>query len=101
MTRASRRDLNIAFAALVVAALAAVVVVVVGVQRTENKSPTARGEAIFQSGVDADGKPISHSVSGGGMMGGGCASCHGSDGHGRSTQQFTSPSITYSNLTDP
>jgi len=114
VTRASRRDLNIAFAALVVAALAAVVVVVVGVQRTENKSPTARGEAIFQSGVDADGMPIPRAESqsgGGGMMGGGvmgggmmrlsCASCHGSDGHGRSTQQFTSPNITYSNLTDP
>ena len=88
-----------------VAALAAVVVV--GVQRTENKSPTARGEAILRSGVDADGKPISRSASGGGMMGGGgmtgggCANCHGSDGHGRSTQQFTSPNITYSNLTDP
>jgi len=43
---------------------------------------------------------------GGGVMGGGvmrlsCASCHGADGHGLATQQFTSPNITYSNLTDP
>ena len=43
---------------------------------------------------------------GGGMMGGGmmrlsCASCHDTDGHGLTTQQFTSPDITYANLTDP
>ena len=38
---------------------------------------------------------------GGGMMGAGCATCHGSDGHGRTTPTFTSPNITYGNLTDP
>jgi mono/diheme cytochrome c family protein len=43
---------------------------------------------------------------GGGVMGGGmmrlsCASCHGTDGHGLATKQFTSPDITYANLTDP
>ena len=38
---------------------------------------------------------------GGGMMGGGCATCHGSDGRGRSTMMFTAPDITYVNLTDP
>jgi len=109
MARAPGRDLKIGLAALVVAALAAIVVVVVGVQRTESKSPTARGEAIFQSGVDADGNPIARSGSaggggmmdGGGMMGGGCAGCHGTDGHGRTTPAFTSPNITYGNLTDP
>ena len=31
---------------------------------------------------------------------GGCASCHGWDGHGRRTMMFTTPNITYSNLTD-
>ena len=34
-------------------------------------------------------------------MRGGCASCHGSDGRGRTTPTFTAPNITYSNLTDP
>jgi hypothetical protein len=38
---------------------------------------------------------------GGGMMCLSCASCHGADGHGLATQQFTSPNITYANLTDP
>ena len=37
----------------------------------------------------------------GAMMGGGCAGCHGSDGHGRSTSTFDAPNITYANLTDP
>ena len=35
------------------------------------------------------------------MMRAGCATCHGADGHGRTTPTFTSPNITYSNLTDP
>jgi cytochrome c1 len=34
-------------------------------------------------------------------MAAGCASCHGLDGHGRVTQTFTAPDITYANLTDP
>jgi mono/diheme cytochrome c family protein len=38
---------------------------------------------------------------GGGMMVAGCATCHGPDGHGRTTPMFSSPNITYSNLTDP
>ena len=38
---------------------------------------------------------------GGGMMDSGCASCHGTDGRGLTTQRFTSPDITYANLTDP
>lgn len=38
---------------------------------------------------------------GAGMMAGsGCATCHGSDGHGRATMMFTAPDITYANLTD-
>ncbi len=35
------------------------------------------------------------------MMMGGCASCHGSNGHGLKMMMFTSPNITYANLTDP
>ena len=38
---------------------------------------------------------------GGGMMRLSCASCHGTDGDGLTTQQFTSPNITYANPTDP
>lgn len=74
-------------------------------------SPVAIGEAIFQTGVGPNGRAVPRTSSqgggmmGGGMMGGGmmasgCASCHGVDGHGRATQQFTSPNITYANLTD-
>jgi mono/diheme cytochrome c family protein len=40
-------------------------------------------------------------MGGGGMMAGGCATCHGADGHGRTTPTFTSPNVTYGNLTDP
>jgi hypothetical protein len=40
-------------------------------------------------------------VMGGGMMRLSCASCHGVGGHGLATQEFTSPNITYSNLSDP
>lgn len=34
-------------------------------------------------------------------MSGGCASCHGTDGHGRRMMMFSAPDITYGNLTDP
>jgi hypothetical protein len=36
-----------------------------------------------------------------GMMAGGCATCHGADGRGRTTTSFSAPNITYANLTDP
>lgn len=109
-------QLYIAGVALGVAALATVAVLLIGTHSqtssfTTGSSPVALGEAVFQSGLGPNGVPIprTESHSGGGMMGGGmgqmmgggCASCHGSDGHGLSTQQFTSPNITYSNLTDP
>ncbi len=114
----SRSALLIALVALGVAALAAGAVLLIGAHRQSPASVTgtsqvALGEAIFQSGLGPDGAPISRSASqggggmaGGGMMAGGmmqlsCASCHGSDGHGLSTQQFTAPNITYANLTDP
>jgi cytochrome c oxidase subunit II len=109
MARSRRTDLTIAAVALIVAGVALVGALVVTSQRSTNASPVSRGEAIFQSGVDASGNLIPRSSSGGGMMGGsgmmggggGCANCHGSDGHGRTTATFTSPNITYGNLTDP
>jgi len=112
MGRSRRTDLTIAGVALVVAIAAAVGALVVASQRSSSASPVSRGEAIFQSGVDANGNPIprlgsgggmmgSGGMMGGGMMGDGCAGCHGSDGHGRRTATFTSPNITYGNLTDP
>jgi cytochrome c oxidase subunit 2 len=105
-------QLVIAGVALGVAALAAVAMLLIGTHRQASSSatgtsPVAVGEAVFQSGVGPDGASIPRTASqGGGMMGGGmmnagCASCHDTNGHGRSTQQFTSPNITYSNLTDP
>jgi hypothetical protein len=87
-------------------ALAAVVgfVLVTASSRPQSGSPAARGEVIFQTGRDASGRVIPRTgtggMMGGGMMGGGCASCHGADGRGRSTAYFTSPDITYGNLTD-
>jgi cytochrome c oxidase subunit 2 len=109
MARSRRTDLTIAAVALIVAVAAVVGALVVTSQRSTNGSPVSRGEAIFQSGTDANGNLIPRSSSGGGMMGGGtmmgggggCANCHGSDGHGRTTATFTSPNITYGNLTDP
>jgi len=97
--------------ALAAAGLAAVGVLVLGSQGSASRSAASRGEVIFRSGVDANGNAIPRTGSdgmmgGGGMMGGrmmraGCATCHGSDGHGRATPTFTAPNITYSNLTDP
>ena len=94
----------IAALALAAAALAAATVVVLGSNRSVGRSVVSRGEAIFQAGVDANGKPIPRTgggMRGGGMMVAGCATCHGSDGRGRTTPMFTSPNITYGNLTDP
>lgn len=59
------------------------------------------GRQIFDSGTDASGQPISRNGGVGMMTWGGCASCHGSDGRGLTTMMFTTPNITYSNLTDP
>ncbi|MDQ6949396.1 MAG: cytochrome c [Actinomycetota bacterium] len=64
----------------------------------------ALGQRIFETGTGADGRPITRA--GGpptmGMMSqGGCASCHGGDGHGHTTAEVQAPDITYSNLTDP
>jgi hypothetical protein len=62
--------------------------------------PVSLGQRIFETGTGTDGQPIVR-TDGYGMMMGGCASCHGWDGHGRRTMMFTTPNITYSNLTDP
>lgn len=56
------------------------------------------GGRIFNQGIGIDGHPVARS---GGMGMGGCASCHGHDGHGWRMMMFTSPNITYANLTDP
>jgi cytochrome c oxidase subunit II len=115
MAPSRRRD-------LVIVAVAALALAACGGSSTTaptSQSATtslAAGETIFQRGV-FDGQPIPRTGSsgggmmdgggmsgggaGGGMMRAGCATCHGADGHGRSTPTFTSPHITYSNLTDP
>ena len=109
MARSRRTNLAIVAVALAVAALAAVGVLVLGSQRSASRSAASKGEAIFQSGVDVNGNALRRiprtgsggMMGGGGMMRAGCATCHGADGHGRSTPTFTSPNITCSNLTDP
>jgi mono/diheme cytochrome c family protein len=104
------RDLWIAASALVVAVVAAVIFVAVGLSRGTSTTSVAAGETIYRTGA-FDGQSIPRASSGGGMMGGGmmgggmradgCASCHGLDGHGRTTPALTAPNITYANLTDP
>ena len=113
-----------------VAAAAAVAVGILVVDLRHRSAPAPRvtapgtqasalsiGEAVFQAGVAPDGRPIPRTIGqggsgvmgGGGMMGGGggmmmgrgCAGCHGADGRGLTTPRFTSPNITYANLTDP
>jgi cytochrome c oxidase subunit II len=114
MTSSRRGSLVVALVALCVAATAAVGVVVIANDGGAAAPATAdsavgRGEVIFQAGRDAAGRPIPRTIdgNGGGMMGGGmlarggCANCHGRDGHGRSTMMFTAPDITYANVTDP
>ncbi|HEX9052428.1 MAG TPA: hypothetical protein VF841_18015 [Anaeromyxobacter sp.] len=63
--------------------------------------PLALGQRIFDTGIGTNGLPIART--GGYMMMGssGCATCHGYDGLGRITMMFTTPNITYANLTDP
>jgi hypothetical protein len=63
--------------------------------------PLGLGRRIFETGVGAGGQPIVRTGGVGMMATAGCASCHGYDGLGRSTMMFTSPDVTYANLTDP
>ena len=61
--------------------------------------PLSLGKRIFNFGIGVDGQYVQRT---GGMNGSyGCAMCHGSDGHGRTMMMFTTPNITYANLTDP
>lgn len=60
----------------------------------------ALGELVFDQGIGADGRAIGR-TGGAGMMTHACASCHGSDGHGRRTMMFSAPDVTCANLTDP
>ncbi len=53
------------------------------------------------SGVGVNGQPLARTGGLGMMTVSGCASCHGADGHGLRTMMFTSPNITYGNLTNP
>lgn len=63
--------------------------------------PVALGERIFDTGIGTNGQPIARTGGYGMMMSSGCASCHGYDGLGRTMMMFTTPNITYANLTDP
>lgn len=68
------------------------------------RSYSSNGERIFFTGVNSRGERISYEGGFGMMMGmtrASCAQCHGSDGQGRRTMMFTTPNITYRNLTDP
>jgi hypothetical protein len=63
--------------------------------------PVALGQRIFDTGIGSSGQPIVRTGGYGMMMTSGCASCHGYDGLGRTMMMFTTPNITYANLTDP
>lgn len=64
--------------------------------------PVSVGQRVFDLGLGADGEAIPR-VGGMsmGLSGSGCAACHGQDGHGLTVMMFTTPDITYANLTDP
>ncbi len=72
-----------------------------GCGSTGSTDPVAPGQRIFGSGIGASGQAIARTGGSGMMSSGGCASCHGLDGHGRTTMMFTSPNVTYANLADP
>lgn len=57
------------------------------------------GEEIFTRGIGPSGEPIARTGGIVGLVVGGCASCHGSNGRGR--RSLGAPNITYINLTDP
>ena len=69
------------------------------VPRIADDTATGRGEWIFRTGADSDGRLIPYS--GGMMMRTTCAGCHGVDGRGLRSPMFVSPDITYRNLADP
>jgi cytochrome c oxidase subunit II len=72
-------------------------------------SSAARGQRIYRTGLSASGQPIPRTtqpLSQGALMmgGGGCASCHGGNGRGRTFSMMgdsiEAPDITYGSLTD-
>ena len=68
------------------------------------RSYSSNGERIFFTGTNDRGERISYQGGSGmmmGMMRTSCAQCHGNNGRGRRTMMFTTPNITYRNLTDP
>lgn len=69
------------------------------VPRVTTSDATARGEWIYRTATDVDGRPIPYA--GGPMMRMACADCHGIDGQGMRTPMFSSPNITARNLSDP
>lgn len=72
-----------------------------GIPGGSPSDPLALGQRIFDTGIGTTGQPIVRTGSYGMMMTSGCASCHGYDGLGRTMMMFTTPDITYANLTDP
>lgn len=106
------RYLLVAGIALAVAAAATAAIVVLATSGSTSTGSVAAGAAIYRMGTfegqliprtggSGGGMMGNGGTMGGGMMADGCASCHGVDGHGLSTQTFTAPNITYANLTDP
>jgi hypothetical protein len=97
------RDRRLFFAGLTLLALGVVGLALLNagvlVPRVTRGSAVARGEWIFRTGTDLDGRPIPYE--GGMPMRMACANCHGVEGHGLRTMMFVSPDITYGNLTDP
>jgi hypothetical protein len=65
--------------------------------------PVALGERIFDTGIGTNGQPLARTGGFGMMASGGCASCHGYDGLGRTLMMLgiTTPDVTYANLADP
>jgi mono/diheme cytochrome c family protein len=97
-----RGNLTVAGVALAVAVAA--VIVIVALSNRGSSSPSAATTVaarqwIYRTGTDPNGTPIPYS--GGMMMRAGCATCHGPDGHGRTTLMYSAPNITYANLTSP
>ena len=104
MAGTQRRDITVIGILVVAGAIAVAMVLFLGGHHapvSTRAASVSEGADIFQSGRDTNGVAISRSASGGmigggtmiggGMMTVGCAACHGSDGHGRTTASFEAP----------